>query len=1560
MGCHRISFTERRRRRLALKFDTLLSLETRNTITEPISPAALTISALRSLAQLGLVQIHGGSDALEALQTMSEAARLQRSKATPIPILAAPRTTTFLPIAAGSQTNEGWAGTSAPVAPLRPRPRPVADSANENSNSLNLAFAPSESSQPAISIPARPARLSGGGAFPGAGAGANPAPAATVPPRAAASPPSSTSAPTASGFAPAAFFPAPSQGSAGIVASRGQPARGLLGSADRPAGGLGALAPPANPLAGVAENAWSQPYTGSGIDSPAAQGSFPYYPLYVLDFNNGVILFPGQYQQAAQFGYVDLRAQVRDTTGVTFSWDTSHLTYASNITGASTYRLQFQWSGTIPNATVSYTTLTATNGSSQQESQTFYFLLPSTNIVSMPNSASWPETVAPDTARPEGSAFASHDLGVDANTGAVDTSIPLPAYNPNIPGLSLTYDSLTADPRPIILEHHTLDASQSAPTKVSAQLTFDGTAGTAYYYDTSKFTPGDIEAIGLQADATGKSTGRFNYSVQVVDYRATNTTFTLNGTTTVLNYSSSAFGAGWTLQGLEKITAATGGVILDLGGGGRSLWFTGSGGTYTSPAGEFSTLVKNGDNTYTRTLTNGTKINFDTSGNETSVVDRNNLHTTLAYSSGLLSTITDPYGKVVTFAYSSGKLATIQDAAGRLATFTISGGTLNQVQQADGSFVTYTYSSNRLIQRKDPNAQAVSVVYDAGNRASTITRPDGTTETFKAYQERGYDTSGTSGSPAPATLLAEARGSYTDPNGHTTDVRTDWSALGLANQMTDPDGNVATLDLNSSGLPIVGIDRINRISQFTYDSSGNITKQVYPDLNMDQYSYNSFSEPLTHTDASNHTTSYSYDGNGNLTGEQDPLGNRATLTYTGNGRLQTVKDANNRTTSYQYDSQDRLTVITFADGTTNQLAYDSKGNIATVTDERGYSTTASYDALNRCTGTTDALGNRTTYGYDPNGNLTSVQAPLSRTTNYAYDSMDRVTTVTDALSHSTIYGYDPAGNLQTVKDALNRVTTLGYDAENRLTVRTDPLGKSTTIAYDADGQQASSKDPLGRTTSFSYSNRGFLATVTDPLGNVVTYTYTATGKMSAEYHVAGSQLTSRALTYDADDRLSSSNDGAGDITTYLYDGVGNRTAVQDGLGHTTSSAYDSRNRIVSITDALNHVTTVGYDAAGNQQSVTDALGHTATTLYDALDRAATIINALGGATTILYDTAGRTIGLVDPVGNRTTWAYDAGDRLTTMTDALNHSATYVYDNANQLTDQTDRDGRRTTFSYDNDGRRTGETWVGASPSELITATYDDAGQLTKLQDANATLTFAYDNAGRMTTAVTSGPGTGQPTVTLVYAYDPSGNRTGLTDSLASQGVTSYAYDGASRVTSIAQSFGGTDGPRVVFGYDYASRLTSISRQIGNGSTATQVNTTFVYDNANRVGTIQQSRAVWMGFGYNTTPLTTIVYGYDAANRVTTQVDAEGTATLTYDNTNQLTAVGGSRTESYGYDANGNRNTTGYTTGTDNEMTASPGATYSYDAEGNMMRAITIIYARLSTIIDGLASLRRAA
>jgi hypothetical protein len=81
---------------------------------------------------------------------------------------------------------------------------------------------------------------------------------------------------------------------------------------------------------------------------------------------------------------------------------------------------------------------------------------------------------------------------------------------------------------------------------------------------------------------------------------------------------------------------------------------------------------------------------------------------------------------------------------------------------------------------------------------------------------------------------------------------------------------------------------------------------------------------------------------------------------------------------------------------------------------------------------------------------------------------------------------------------------------------------------------------------------------------------------------------------------------------------------------------------------------------------------------------------------------------------------------------------------------------------------------------------------------------------------TSGPGAGQPSVTLTSRYDKFHNRTTLADNLGSAGLTTFQYDAAFRLTTIASSFGGTSGPQVVLGYDPANRLTSVTRVILTG------------------------------------------------------------------------------------------------------------------------------------------------
>jgi YD repeat-containing protein len=310
------------------------------------------------------------------------------------------------------------------------------------------------------------------------------------------------------------------------------------------------------------------------------------------------------------------------------------------------------------------------------------------------------------------------------------------------------------------------------------------------------------------------------------------------------------------------------------------------------------------------------------------------------------------------------------------------------------------------------------------------------------------------------------------------------------------------------------------------------------------------------------------------------------------------------------------------------------------------------------------------------------------------------------------------------------------------------------------------------------------------------------------------------------------------------------------------------------------------------------------------------------------------------LGNKTQWAYDANDRLTTMTLPNVATVTYVYDNDGELTDTTDADGRRTTFSYDSGGNQTGETWVSASPSEKITYTYDADNELTVAADSFATLTFTYDSGGNELTAATSGPGTGQPSVTLTSGYNAQHSLTSVTDNVSGNvGRATYAYDAGQRLTTITTSYNGTAGPQIITTYSPNNQISAQSRTIGG--TGTAVNTTFQYDAADRQTTITD----YVSGG---SALATYIYTYDKSSRVTSERDAEGTASFSYDNASELTGVTGSRTESYSYDANGNRTGTGYSTTVMNEIQTSPGLiTYTYLCPGQYQKANFFMRACLS-------------
>ena len=225
-------------------------------------------------------------------------------------------------------------------------------------------------------------------------------------------------------------------------------------------------------------------------------------------------------------------------------------------------------------------------------------------------------------------------------------------------------------------------------------------------------------------------------------------------------------------------------------------------------------------------------------------------------------------------------------------------------------------------------------------------------------------------------------------------------------------------------------------------------------------------------------------------------------------------------------------------------------------------------------------------------------------------------------------------------------------------------------------------------------------------------------------------------------------------------------------------------------------------------------------------------------------------------------------------------------------------------------------------------------------------TDAYDNADRLTSVNNSGT-PGSPQVTLTYAYDKNGNRTSLTDTTGT--ADTYEYNARNLLDFAAQSGSGSNASSVApelafFNYDAAGNLTSLTRYANTTATTKVATTTDAYDNAERLTNITHATAAGA---------TIASYGYtlDAANRLTSEAHAwnggSSTDTITYGytNNNQLTAVTHSNSalanESFSYDQNGNRNASGQTTITGNEVQSDGTYNYTYDADGNLVKKTTI-------------------
>ena len=1016
-------------------------------------------------------------------------------------------------------------------------------------------------------------------------------------------------------------------------------------------------------------------------------------------------------------------------------------------------------------------------------------------------------------------------------------------------------------------------------------------------------------------------------------------------------------------------------------GSGREEFFDENDGTYTAvDARVHSSLVENGNGTFTLTTKDNLDYDFSAQGVLQTISDLNGNQLALAYDGqGRLSTVTGEGGVALTLAYdANGRLSTLTDPAGSVFTYGYAGaGDLVTATDPEGGVRTYAYERhlltdvtdqeghlvvadayddvNRIVSQTDADEQTIEVAYETPDKGATeVTFPDDGVSGF--YFDAHHRTATTvDPTGRQTTFVYDGVGNLdkiVDSGANEWDYAFD--PTGDLTGATDPLGNPASFDYNVKHLPISFTDARGNTTTFTYDTDGNLLTATDPLDGVTTNTYDAAGNLLTTTDPLDRTTTYTYDAKGLQTSKTNPLGKTWTSTYTSLGKLATETDPLGNVATYGYDLLGRLTSITDPLHRQTDYVYDLVGHLLAYEDPAGNQTTWDYDDRALVEAKTDPASKTTTYTYDEARRMTSLTNAEAETTTYGYDEAGRLVSITDPLGNATTYAYNAEGRLALKTDPLDRQTAYAYDDAGRLATLTQPNGATVIYAYDSDGNLTSTTDELDRVSTSAYDELSRLVASTDSLGNQTTYGFDAAGQMTSVTDPLDHQTT---YGFDAAGQMISTTDPPGHETTYGYDDAGRRTSLTDPTDRTTTYGYDDAGQLTSITNPGGNTTTNAYGLAGNLNSVTTPEGHETTYGYDPRGLLTSITDPLDRVTTDTYDDAGRMASETDPTGAVTSYGYDAAGRLTTLTDDLGGVVGFGYDGASQQTSLTDPNGqtwtyaynalglrtqttdpldRETVFAYDDDGQlisrtdgrgsttsygydEAGQMVSETFPGGQVIHAYDDAGRRTQMVDATGTTSFAYDDAGR-TTQVAS------PEGTITYGYDDAGRRASMT--LPGSRTVDYAYDPVGLLASLTDWRDET----TTLGYDDDGNRTEISRPNG-------VITTTTYDAAGQVTDVSHTNGANELLGFT--------YTYDDAGRPTSVVSAEGTEAYAYDDLGRLTSVDypGGLDVSYTYDPAGNRlsetrdgQTANYAYDDAGQLTSVGGINYSYDDAGNLVQA----------------------
>jgi RHS repeat-associated protein len=660
---------------------------------------------------------------------------------------------------------------------------------------------------------------------------------------------------------------------------------------------------------------------------------------------------------------------------------------------------------------------------------------------------------------------------------------------------------------------------------------------------------------------------------------------------------------------------------------------------YNDPQSTYAHATK-----VTNALNQSTTAQYDYySGKRTSVIDANGVSTVYQYNDPLdrLTLISQANGIAnveshTTYWYDGpmhvaqfrdqtsmgdGKLRddTLYDGLGR----PIESRTSETASQYISTFTTYdalgrVASTSNPIRNTSGSAEYTTFAYDSLGRPTQTVAPDGST-TSTAY----------SGNTATVT----------DPAG--TAVRTTTDAFGRATKVEENrSGSVFAYSTQYVYDPLGDLTKVTQGSQtrtFNYDNQGWLQSTTQPESGTTSYTYDAVGNVATKKDSRQITTSFSYDALNRLT--------------------QKNYSDNTQAVSYTYDAASvpysigRLTQM-FSLGTfTNNDAFDPLGNVVTssqLTAGGKYIFNYTYNLSSALISEMLPSGRKLTYGYDGTGRENLLSGTIGgqaknyvssvsytpagqesliaygnnvwRATNYnnrlqPYQTKDMINDDPAKLVRTQCFYWGSANNLQACTNPANtdnngnlRATMLGYGTGGTTT----SINFNETFTYDGVNRLTGVTDDGGWSRTFGYDQYGNMwvpSTTGIPLqgGTVATvnnYDAASNRINGASYDAAGNltSFTGSALTYDAENRITSATQSGIGSMFYYYDGAGRR--VQEVSTYSTEKVF-----VYDVFGQLSAEYSVGMPAPP------------CTTCYIATDHL--------GSTRLVTDQSGNTVGRHD-------------------------------------------------------------------------------------------------------------------------------------------------------------------------------------------------------------------------------------------------------------------------------------------------------------------------------------------